>query len=494
MQFKIIFLSLIISIFCLFLFAGFSFADRGMIPPPQVQLDQSAQNAIVAWNGTEEIIILSSDVKSSEIATVLEILPLPSQPSQVKEGSIESFETLIRIINEKEGGWRQALKGEAEDTQAPTAGIEITFHEKIGAHDVTIVKVNVLDDFTSWIEDFSTEKDLPLKEVSDEFKQGLANYLKRDIKYFVFDVIEVSNARKTIEPLVYRFRLDFIYYPILISGISDISESSAEINLFIITESDVEMPITLPYSYYSYYWFSSYGYPVELSAAEIEEVSEDLSNLFKEVQGVKVRKASLRNKLSNLTRDLMLFPDIWDASLTLGSSGKTVKNLQQVLINEGVWDSEVKATGYFGPVTQAALAEFQEKYKGDILEPLDLETGTGFFGKSTREYLKKLSIATGEIEIVIDTEKIETTIKWERNLSMEQEGEDVKRLQEILIEEEVWARSDIKPTGYFGPITQQAVIRFQEKYASEILEPLGLTRGTGFVGSSTRTYLKEISP
>jgi len=47
-------------------------------------------------------------------------------------------------------------------------------------------------------------------------------------------------------------------------------------------------------------------------------------------------------------------------------------------------------------------------------------------------------------------------------------------------------------TGNFLALTQAAVIRFQETYASEILAPFDLIRGTGFVGSRTRAKINEL--
>ncbi|KKT29040.1 MAG: hypothetical protein UX43_C0010G0024, partial [Candidatus Giovannonibacteria bacterium GW2011_GWB1_46_20] len=47
-------------------------------------------------------------------------------------------------------------------------------------------------------------------------------------------------------------------------------------------------------------------------------------------------------------------------------------------------------------------------------------------------------------------------------------------------------------TDFFGPLTKAAVIRCQEQHAQEILAPWGLTKGTGFVGKTTRAKINEL--
>jgi len=480
---KKVYFHLLLSFLVLF-FPILTLADRGMVVwPPEVRLDQSAQNAIVAWNGSEEIIILSVDLESSADVTALGIIPLPSDPLEIKEGSFESFEKLVEIMNTKMKDIRAQWKalGEGPEEALP-AGIEITFQKRIGAHDVTVVKVNDIDYFLDWVKDFTEDKGFQQKEISSEFKEGIVNYLKKDIKYFVFDVIEGGEEKESIKPLIYHFDSDFLYYPILISGVSEIMESQTEINLFIITKKEVEFP-DVPYSYYSEHWFRNYGYPVELTREELEKVSQEITDLFKEE--VKVRKASLYGRLNNLNRDLMVYSYIWDKDLGLGSSGEEIRALQKVLINEGVWEAEVEATGYFGPITKTALAKFQEKYGQDILKPFNLESGTGYFGSKTEDYLKRLSLSVKQDEL----EREE--LIFNRNLDLGMRGEDVKNLQQILIREGVWPRLDVGATGYFGSITQEALIKYQEKYASEILEPLGLKKGTGYFGPATRSYLNK---
>lgn len=48
-------------------------------------------------------------------------------------------------------------------------------------------------------------------------------------------------------------------------------------------------------------------------------------------------------------------------------------------------------------------------------------------------------------------------------------------------------------TNFFGALTRRAVISFQEMYAKDVLAPIGLTRGTGYVGPMTRQKLNELT-
>ncbi len=69
---------------------------------------------------------------------------------------------------------------------------------------------------------------------------------------------------------------------------------------------------------------------------------------------------------------------------------------------------------------------------------------------------------------------------------------EVKRLQKFLKKqgEEIYPEGLI--TGNFYQMTENAVIRFQEKYSKEILDPLNLSQGTGYVGSYTRKKINSL--
>lgn len=97
----------------------------------------------------------------------------------------------------------------------------------------------------------------------------------------------------------------------------------------------------------------------------------------------------------------------------------------------------------------------------------------------------------------IITEKT-SCYQFKKDLKIGDTHIDVKELQKLLNSNPQTqiatsgAGSVGNETNYFGNLTKQAVIKFQNNHASEILTPVGLTKGTGYVGSSTRLKLNVV--
>ena len=72
------------------------------------------------------------------------------------------------------------------------------------------------------------------------------------------------------------------------------------------------------------------------------------------------------------------------------------------------------------------------------------------------------------------------------------DNNEVRCLQEFLKDQgqEIYPESLV--TGNFFSLTMAAVIRFQEKYSSEVLTPLALEKGTGYFGSLSREKANKL--
>ncbi len=92
-------------------------------------------------------------------------------------------------------------------------------------------------------------------------------------------------------------------------------------------------------------------------------------------------------------------------------------------------------------------------------------------------------------------EHFTTVVLFKRNMRFGDKGENVKTLQKFLNQLHPLANqgpgSPGNETKYFGPLTKKALIIYQQKHASKILAPIGLKRGTGFFGPSTRAFVNS---
>jgi len=206
-----------------------SLADRGMLPLADVSVFGPGQKAIVAWNGMEEVLILSTDVYADAATMVLEVLPLPSEPDVIEKTDLSPFQTINKLM----GDHKPLVQFRGEDK---ATGVEVIFHEKIGSHDITVVRVDDSRQFEDWANDFLEERGMGRKVSSQKLASLVDSYIDDDIPFFVLDLVEVSSEPRSIEPILYRFKSSRLYFPL---RISTLASGSAQIAIFAIGNGPV---------------------------------------------------------------------------------------------------------------------------------------------------------------------------------------------------------------------------------------------------------------
>ncbi|MCD6242517.1 DUF2330 domain-containing protein [Candidatus Bathyarchaeota archaeon] len=291
------------------LFIGFFsqlvYADRGMIPViPTASVYEPGQKAIIAWNGHEEIMILSTDVSADQETVVLEVLPLPAEP-KVEIASFTAFEEIQRLIWEE--GMNQFMY--SSEGEARSKSVDVVFHEKIGSHNITVVKANDTSELVEWMEDFLIGSGINGEITLADYETAIDNYMGRGFRYYVLDIIIVNPEEKSVNPILYRFDSDFLYYPLVIS--SPI-KGDTHITLFLLTENKIDKDyFPLQNAYYKTYDHSGLILlkPIQfaLSKGDLSKIDLRIAEIFQDLAWLTVLQ--FNGKLGWLTRDFMISED-----------------------------------------------------------------------------------------------------------------------------------------------------------------------------------------
>lgn len=313
-------------------------ADRGMWPVEDVTVYGPGQKAIIAWAEGEEILILSTDVYASSDSTVLEILPLPSKPTLIKEGDLASFTQIQKLIAKQ----FSPSRGVAPSKGLAGAGVEIVFHEKIGAHDITVVETDSVPGLINWAVEFFASKGIKHNVASPKLENVVEGYLKEGMRFFVFDLIELTQDRRSIEPILYQFRSDCLYYPLKISSLAS---GMTNIDLFLITK-DIIAPNALPLGVILGRTLNGRVVQFRLSGEELGSIEPSVADLLGSSAWMTAVK--YEGSLEDLKQDLKLYGK---ATLIFSYSEDKATSRKDPEVKVLVHGSEVIFSGILIPPT-----------------------------------------------------------------------------------------------------------------------------------------------
>ena|GEM_PF-3373597 len=264
-------------------------ADSGMIPVlGYISVYEPGQKAIIGWNGEYEVLILSTDVRADDDTMALQVLPLPSEPESIEQGTSDSFLRVGELIRDRYRHRRPWFDCGAAEEEGEV-GVDIVFHDKIGAHDIWVAKATDAAEFVHWAEDFLARNGIQHQISSPELESVVAEYIDEGIEFFVFDLIELSREQESVEPIVYRFRSDTLYYPLKISSVTS---GATSITLFLVTPGRLADFSQLPRSEFEVPDYGRYefglavptteGKPIQfkLGRGELESIDQRLAELF----------------------------------------------------------------------------------------------------------------------------------------------------------------------------------------------------------------------
>ncbi|MBN2089597.1 hypothetical protein JW964_08285, partial [candidate division KSB1 bacterium] len=213
----------------------------------------------------------------------------------------------IQATGIKEVYYEYQKSGNDDFSRHRPVGVSITFEEKIGPHDITIVKVKNLAGFINWIQSFVKKKNLDEYHISTEFETTIGRYLERGIRYFVFDIVELPVTKVeaapadsleidpaveamiwkdgsrtflpilpegpkrdeevpselhepalSVKPVLYHFSTNYLYYPQEITATSDAGHSETTVSLFLIVNGKLENDFIRKFGLYPSYGFGHY--------------------------------------------------------------------------------------------------------------------------------------------------------------------------------------------------------------------------------------------
>jgi hypothetical protein len=128
----------------------------------------------------------------------------------------------------------------------------------------------------------------------------------------------------------------------------------------------------------------SFAFAAPVKAQSVEDLTKQINDLLSLITTLQAQLAALQGGAP--VAAVGVCPYAWTSNLTNGSTGNDVMKLQQFLNSDPATSLGTSGAGspgnestYFGSITKAGVVKFQNKYASEVLAPVGLSAGTGYF-------------------------------------------------------------------------------------------------------------------
>jgi len=306
----------------LFVVAAHAFGDGGSIPfEPGAYVFEPNQRAMIAWNGEEEILLLSTDLGANRPTKVLEVFPFPSEP-KVTEGDIKVFHKANEVVAtyleanhgyEWYGGGEMDAGGDSEPAPSPPA--RVTFQETIGAHDVATIQVVRMEGFIEWVEEFLRSQNVANPVIPPVLKQSVEDYIEDGFTWFVFDVVSLTKEPQAKQAIQFQFKTNCLYYPLRISRAE---HGETTIQLLVLTTELLNLKQSMQYGI-AFERLHLMHSPVEITGAVANDISPEIYEMLDKPDHAVLRTWEIYGELSEFEHDLVVTSPAWSLQRGRGS-------------------------------------------------------------------------------------------------------------------------------------------------------------------------------
>jgi len=160
--------------------------DGMVLPDYEEKVYLPNQKAVITWDGEEEVMILSTKIKTDNLANMAWVIPIPSKVKpEIEKGDIDIFYDLADLFR------RDRKAPGFMGVEGPDKGVEVIEFKKVDIYDITTLKATDAGALVDWL---NANGYIVPESVTPVFQE----YCDQEDFYFIANKINLANKYKDL--------------------------------------------------------------------------------------------------------------------------------------------------------------------------------------------------------------------------------------------------------------------------------------------------------